>query len=69
MFKIKQVDYKNRSIGKLFRKSKIEHIWQFILNKFEFQGMILESVYTDKIRFYINHHFINVVKATKKQKA
>ena len=68
MFDIKQTGYANRFIGKLFRKSKIEHVWNLSINEYEFQAILLESLYTDKIRFFINNHFIDVIKTTKKTK-
>ena len=68
MIQIKQIDYTNKFIGKLFRKSKVEHTWLFSIDEYKFKAIILESVYTDRIRFYINHHCINFLKSSKKQK-
>lgn len=34
MLEVKQIDYANKYIGKLFRKSKITHTWTFEINSY-----------------------------------
>lgn len=48
------------------RKSKIEHTWNFMIDRYKFKAIILESIFTDKVRFFIENHYINCVKSNKK---